>query len=84
MAAVEVLKSGRTKDATLVLCACNLWLISAIYNISIRISGKNNVADLLSRFKFDTAAWQLLQQHVFPQFFWISARINLTKLIHDL
>ena len=37
MAVVEVLTSGRTKDATLALCAHNIWVIYAIYNISNHI-----------------------------------------------
>ena len=64
MAVVEVLTSGRTRDDMLALCAKNVWLISAIYNISIHIEhipGKNNViADLLPRFKFDNVSWQAL------------------------
>ena len=68
MAGVDVLTSGKTKHSTLALCACNIWLLSAIYNISIHIEhipGKNNVvADLLSRFKFDTASWQSLQEYI--------------------
>ena len=87
MAGVEVLTSGRTKDSVLAWCARNIWLISAIFNISIHIehiSGKNNVAaDLLSRFKFDTVSWHSLHQYV-PNFMWIHTHIDLTKLNHDL
>ena len=57
MAVVEVLISGKTKDATLGACGSNIWLLAALFNISIHIqhiSVKSNViADLLSRFKFD-------------------------------
>ena len=76
----------RTKHATVTLCVKNIWLISAICNISIHIEhipGKGNVADLLSRFKFDIASWQLLHQHV-PEFVQISLHIDLTKLNYDL
>ena len=87
MAVVDVLTSGRTKDSVLALCARNIRLILAIFNISIHIEhipGKNNVvADLLSRFKFDTVSWQSLYQHV-PKFTWIHTHIDLTKLNHDL
>ena len=87
MAVVDVLTSGKTKDSTLALCACNIWLLSAIYNISIHIEhipGKNNiVADLLSRFKFDITSWQSLKQYV-PNFIWIHTHIDLIKLNHDL
>ena len=68
MAAVDVLTSGKTKDSIFALCARNIWLLSAIYNISIhvgQIPGKNNiVADLLSGFKFDGTSLHLLEQHV--------------------
>ena len=57
MAVVEVLISGKTKDATLGACACKIWLLSTLFNISIHIEhipGKSNViGDLLSRCKFD-------------------------------
>ena len=58
MAVVEVLTSGKTKDSILATCARNVWLLCAIFNISIHIEhipGKQNViADLLCRYKFDT------------------------------
>ena len=51
MAVVEVLTSGKTKDGILGTCAHNIWMLSALFNISIHtehISGKSNViADLL-------------------------------------
>ena len=46
MAVVEVLASGRTKEATLATCAQTFWLIPAIYNIFIHIEHiprKNNI-----------------------------------------
>ena len=47
------------------------------------IPGKNNVvADLLSRFKFDTASWHSLHQYV-SNFMRIHTHIDLTKLNHD-
>ena len=87
MAVVDVLTSGKTKDSILALCAHNIWLLSAIYNISIHIGhipGKSNIAaDLLSRFKFDVASWHSLAQYV-PNFLWIHTHIDLTKLNNDL
>ena len=57
MAVVEVLLSGKTKDSMLTTCARNIWMLTALFNISIHIEhipGKHNViADLISRFKFD-------------------------------
>ena len=87
MAVLDVLTSGKTKDPILALYARNIWLLSAIYNISIyieHIPGKSNiVADLLSTFKFDAASWHSLEQYV-PNFIWIQTHIDLTKLNNDL
>ena len=87
MAVVDVLTSGKTKDPTPACCARNIWLLSAIYNISIHIEhipGKSNiVADLLSRFKFDAASRHSLDQYV-PNFIWVPTHIDLTKLDYDL
>ena len=46
MAVVEVLSSGKTKDATVGACARSIWLLSALFNISMHIehiSGKSNL-----------------------------------------
>ena len=83
MAVVEVLTSGKTKDNILATCARNVWLLSAIFNISIHIEhipGKQNViADLLSRYQFDTKSWDLLNTYV-PNVVWIPTHIDLTCL----
>ena len=56
MAVVELLSSGRARDATLALIARNIWLICAIFHIHIvvvHIPGKSNIlANLLSRWQF--------------------------------
>ena len=53
LAVVEVLKSGKTKDPFLAICARNIWLITAIFNIEIIVvyvpGCDNHIADLLSR-----------------------------------
>ena len=65
MAVVEVLLTGKTKNIMLATCARNIWMLTALFNISIHIEhipGKCNViADLLSRFKFDQTSWNLLK-----------------------
>ena len=65
MAVVEVLLSDKTKDNVLATCARNIWMLTALFNITIHIEhipGKCNViADLLSRFKFDQVSWDLLK-----------------------
>ena len=57
MAVVEVLTSGKTKDSILATCVRNVWLLSAMFNISIHIEHipgtQNVIADLLSRYQFD-------------------------------
>ena len=53
MAVVEVLNTGKARDSVLDMCARNIWLISAMFNIQFKfthIPGKqNSLADLLSR-----------------------------------
>ena len=87
MAVVEVLTSGKTKDSILATCARNIWLLSAMFNISIHIEhipGKHNViADLLSRYQFDIKSWELLNTYV-PNVSWIPTHIDLTCLNFDI
>ena len=44
---------GRARDSILASCARNVWLLTAMFNVSLTVShiqvAKNNVADLLSR-----------------------------------
>ena len=87
MAVVEVLTSGKAKDGVLGTCAHNIWMLSALFNISIHIehiSGKSNViADLLSRFKFDQHSYELLATYV-PNVSWVPTHIDLTCLNDDI
>ena len=50
---MDVLNTGRARDVILGSCARNVWLLTAVLDISLtvsRIQGtKNNVADMLSR-----------------------------------
>ena len=87
LAVVEVLDSGKTRDHFLALCARNVWLISAMFNIQLvfsHIPGKNNhIADLLSRWTTTTNPEQKLKQ-LLPQFIWINTQIDLTALNHNI
>ena len=51
-AVVDTLNSGRAKDETLAMCARNIWLLAAMFNITFitfHVYGvKNATADLLS------------------------------------
>ena len=77
MEVVEVLTSGKTKDATMGACACNILMLSALFNISIHIehiAGKLNViAD----------SCELLNTYV-PNMSQIPAHIDLTCLNYDI
>ena len=84
MAVVEVFK---TKDVMLATCARNIWMLKALFNISIHIEyipGKQNVvADLLSRFKFDQSSWDLLKIHVSDPV-WIPTHADLMCLNYNI
>ena len=53
MALFEVLNTGKARDSVLAMCARNIWLISAMFNIHLKVihitRKKNSLADLLSR-----------------------------------
>ena len=53
LAVVQVVTTGKTRDAVLGACIRNIWLLAAVLDIDIKIKhmrGKKNViADLLSR-----------------------------------
>ena len=65
-AVVEVLSSGRAQDQILAMCVRNVWLLTASYNIALLVSHiqgtKNNVADLLSRWRNTNEDVQKLHQ----------------------
>ena len=87
LAVVEVLNSGKTRDPFLALCARNVWLISAIFNIQLlfsHIPGKNNyITDLLSRWTITVNPEQKLKQFL-PHFIWINTHIDLTALNYNI
>ena len=75
LAVVEILTSGRTRDETLVTCARNIWLLSALYNIHFTFSHiagvQNTIADLLSRWGNSQHDWCKLQSLALIIFWWI-------------
>ena len=87
LAVVEVIKSGKTRDEFLATCATNIWLITAIFNIQLRVvhvPGKaNTIADLLSRWTTTLHPEQKLRKLV-PDFIWINTHISLTALNYDI
>ena len=83
MAVVEVIRSGKTRDSFLAICARNIWLITAYYfNIKlhvIHVPGKaNDIADFLSRWLITTNPEGKLGQ-LLPNFSRFT-HINLTAL----
>ena len=86
-AVVDVLSSGKARDAVLATCARNVWLLSAIYNISIvasHVKGTTNVvADLLSRWRGSRENCLKLHQMVDAPIL-VDTHIDLTLLNHDI
>ena len=83
MAVVEVHNSGKARDSVLAMCARNIWLIGAIYNIHPKvthIAGQNNsLADLLSRWTGQPCDYSKLNT-LCPQASWIPTHLDLTLL----
>ena len=83
MDVVEVLKSGRARDSVLAMCARNIWLLSAMFNVELvvnHIPGCDNVvADLLSRWQGTMADNNTLNKLI-PDHIWIPTHIDLTML----
>ena len=83
MAVVEVLKSGRARDSILAMCARNIWLLSAMFNVELvvnHIPGCHNVvADLLSRWQGTMADNNTLNKLI-PDHIWLPIHIDLTML----
>ena len=80
LAVVEVLMSGRTRDETLAICALNIWLLSALYNIHFTFSHiagvQNTIADLLSRWGNSQNDWSKLQS-LCPDHIWVDSQYTI-------
>ena len=87
MAVVQVLNTGRTRDATLATCARNIWLIAATYNIGFiftHIAGQvKNIADLLSRWAITVNPMEKLNQ-LLAEHTWIDTHFDLTLLNYQI
>ena len=83
MAVVEVLRSGKVRDSILAMCARNIWLLSAMFNVEVVVNhipgSHNTVADLLSRWQGTNANHQVLHR-LLPHHIWIHSHIDLTIL----
>ena len=86
-AVVDILTYGRARDAIMATCARNIWLLAALYNISlivVHIEGENNsIADLLSRWNYSEDNIKTLYTFI-PQAIWMNNHIDLMLLNHDL
>ena len=87
LAVVQVLNSGGSRDSILSTCARNVWLLSALYNISIQFShiagAQNTVADLLSRWTNTVQDFIALNAHISDPV-WMNAHIDLTLLNYHI
>ena len=77
---VELIRTGRARDHILAMCARNIWLLSAIYNIRYivsHISGHHNtIADLLSRW-YKTPNNHEKLTALLPIHYWIPVHMDL-------
>ena len=77
---VEVLTFGRARNPIMAICARNVWLLAAMFNVNIIVSHikglDNSVADLLSRWHLTADNFQKL--HTFIETpIWVNTHINL-------
>ena len=83
-AVVDILTYGRAKDTLMATCAHNIWLLTALYNISllvVHIEGQNNsIADLLSRWDYSEDNIKTLHTFI-PNPIWMNTHIDLILLI---
>ena len=86
-AVVAVLRSGRTRDPYLSVCARNIWYCLATHDIDARyvhIQGtKNRVADLLSRWQGSIRDIVELHSYI-PHPCWLNASYDLLYLDPEL
>ena len=86
-AVVQVLSTSNTREAVLGVCAPNIWLITAMYNGSIDFTPVTGiqilVADLLSRWKHDSACLNQLYQFI-PNLVSTNTHIDVTLLNYDI
>ena len=87
LAVVQVLTSGGFRDPILSTCSRNIWLLSALYNITIQFSHiagvQNTAADLLSRWTNTNQDFIALNAHIANPV-WMNVHINLILLNHHI
>ena len=83
MAVVEVLNTGKARDSVLTMCARNIWLISAMFNIQFKFTHipvkENSLVDLLSRWAGQPGEFDKLLA-ICPHAYWIPTHLDVTLL----
>ena len=86
-AVVDALNSGRARDTILATCVRNIWLLAALYNVTLvtsHVQGVHNtVADLLSRWHTTTNNVQKLHNFI-TEPIWVNVHLDLTLLNYNI
>ena len=84
MAVVQVVNSGKTRDAILHACTRNIWFITAAYDIDLQIQHirghKNIIADALSRIHSPKGISQEMLDILNSDFVWDNVPIHYFNL----
>ena len=87
LAVVQICNGGYTKDAWLAACIRNIWLLTAIYDITLAVfhipGYKNVTADLLSRWNNTVEHTNKLHSLV-PDAGWRTVSPSWFELNHDI
>ena len=87
LAVVSVLQEGKARDPLLAAFARNIWLLTSIFNIQLKVShifGKDNqIADLLSRW-WETKNNEQKLNSLLPNYKWVPTHIDLTKYNQEI
>ena len=82
LAIVSVLQEGKARDPLLAAFARNIWLLTSIFNIQLKVSHifgtDNQIADLLSRW-WETKNNEQKLNSLLPNYKWVPTHIDLTK-----
>ena len=84
MAVVQILTTGKARDAALATGAHNVWLITALNNIQFHIPGKNSIlGDLLSIWHITPNRLEKLNTLI-SNYSWIPTHLTLTSLSYSI
>ena len=87
LAVVSVLQDGKARDPLLATFARNIWLLTSIYNIQLKVSlifGKDNkIADFFSHW-WETQNREYKLTSLLPNYKWVPTHIDLTKYNQEI